>query len=270
MSAFIPLSAGSRWTSAASASLETATRRLATLRRIDGAADDAAGLAISERLRAQMNGERIARQSTMDGLSLAQTADGALGQLSSDLQRMRELALQSRNGTLSDGDRASLDGEYRQLAQEADRVIGGTRFNGRRILAGDAGTHRISSGPDAQDTLAVSTPDLRSDANLAGATSGHLASASGCAGLVDAIDGALESIGSHRATLGASEHRLQASADTSDLRFEGSARGYDALTAADPAASAGAWLAAQLRQYAAISMFSQNVLAAQPLLSLFG
>lgn len=260
----------SRWMDSAGGRLDTATRRLATLRRIGSAADDAAGLSISERFLAQMNGERIARQGAMDGLSLAETADGALGQVSSDLQRMRELALQSRNGTLSDGDRASLDGEYQQLAQEVNRVIGGTSFNGQKILAQDAGSRPINTGPGAHDTLSLSTPDLRADADLASATGGHLASSAGSATMLDAIDGALESIGGHRATLGATQHRLQAAADTSDLRFENSARSYDRLTSADPAATASAWRAAQVQQYAAISMFRMNTGTMQQLLSLFG
>jgi flagellin len=270
MSGLSPLTATSRWINAPGALLETATRRLATMRRINSAADDAAGLAISERFLAQMNGERVARQATMDGLSLAETAGGALGQVSSNLQRMRELALQSRNGTLSDGDRASLDTEYRQLAQEVNRVVGGTSFNGQKILAQDAGDRQISTGPGARDTLSLTTPDLRSDTDLASATGGHVTSAAGSASLVDAIDGALESVNGHRAALGASERRLQAAAETSDLRFESAARAHDTLTAADPAATASAWRSAQVQQYAAISMFRQDAGAMRQLLSLFG
>jgi flagellin len=254
----------------ASTRLDTATRRLAALRRIDTAADDAAGLSISGRFLAQLNGERIARQGTMDGLSLAETADGALGQVSSDLQRMRELALQSRNGTLSDRDRASLDGEYQQLAQEVNRVAGGTSFNGQKILAQDAGAHPINTGAGPRDTLALSTPDLRGDTDLAGATGGHLTSVNGSASLVDTLDSALESIGRHRATLGAAEHHLQAAAGTSELRYESSARSSDRLTSADPAATASAWRSAQVQQYAAISMFRRDASAMQQLLSLFG
>jgi len=260
----------SRWIDAASDRLGSAQQQLSSLRRINRAADDAAGLAISERFLAQINGQQVARQGARDGLSLAETADGALGQVNDNLQRMRELALQSRNGTLSDSDRTSLDTEYRQLGQEIDRVVGATSFNGQKILAGDAGAHEINTGPGSQDTLTLTTPDLSSDGDLASATGGSIATAGGSTAMVDAIDQALESLGTERAALGASQNRLEAVADTAALHYETAARVYDRLTSADPAATASQWRLAQVQQYAATAMFRQDSGSIRQLLSLFG
>jgi flagellin len=263
-------SSSSRWIDNASWRLNQSTERLSTLRRINSAADDAAGLSISERFLSQMNGERIAHQGAMDGLSLAETADGALGQVSSSLQRMRELALQSRNGTLNDSDRASLNAEYQQLGQEVNRVIGSTSFNGQKILSSDAGTRQINTGAGSNDTLDLTTPDLRNDSDLADVTGGSIATAGGSGDMIDAIDDALKSVGQHRAKLGAAEHRLEAAADTSDLRYESATRAYDRLVSADVAATSSSWHQAQVQQYAAIAMFRSEQTSMQRLLSLFG
>lgn len=259
-----------RWIDSAGSRMNQASERLSSFKRINSAADDAAGLAISQRMVSVLNGERVARQGALDGLSLAETADGALGQVSSNLQRMRELALQSRNGTLNDSDRASLNAEYQELGEEVNRVIGGTSFNGQKILADDAGTRQINTGAGAHDTLALSTPDLQNDSALAEATGGNVATAGGSQDMIEAIDEALESVGQHRATLGASERRLQAAADTSDLRYESTARSYARLTETDVAATSSAWRQAQVQQYAAISMYRQQHDSMQRLLSMFG
>ena len=265
-----PVLGSSRWLDAAGWRQNQANQRLASLRRINSAADDAAGLSISERFLSQMSGEHIAHQGAMDGLSMAETADGALGQVSGSLQRMRELALQSRNGTLNDQDRASLNAEYQQLGEEVNRVIGSTSFNGQKILAGDAGSRKINTGPGSQDTMDLRTPDLRNDTDLSGATGGSIATAGGSQTMIDTIDKALDSIGRHRATLGASEHRLQAVADSTDLHYESAARAYDRLVSADIPQTTSAWHLARVQQYAAISMFRSNQASMQRLLSLFG
>ena len=267
---FNSVSSSSRWIDAASWRMNQASERLSSMRRINSAADDAAGLSISERFLSQMNGEHIAHQGAMDGMSLAETADGALGQVSSNLQRMRELALQSRNGTLNDSDRASLNSEYQQLGQEVNRVIGSTSFNGQKILSSDAGSRQINTGPGSQDTLDLTTPDLRSNGDLSDVTGGSIATSGGSTSAIDSIDKALKSVGQHRASLGATEHRLEAVADTTDLRFESTSRAYDRLVSTDVASTTSSWRQAQVQQYAAISMFRQNQSSMQRLLSLFG
>jgi len=246
----------------------TSLERVGTMRRINSAADDAAGSAISERFAAELRGLQAAQRGAQDGMSMAEVADGALGSVSENLQRMRELAVQSRNGTNSDADRASLDKEYQQLSQEVSRVVGGTSFNGQHLLGEDAGARQVSTGAGSGDTLTLTTPDLRSDPDLSAATGGSVATAAGSKTSIDAIDKALESIGSHRATLGAGQSRLQAVSDQIDLQFESTARSYGRQVDADPAREFANLRMAQVQHYAATQMLKMG--GAGPLLSLLG
>src|SRR5262245_29933378 len=120
-------------------SLERSLQRLSSGQRINSARDDAAGLAISERMTAQIRGLSQAVRNASDGISLAQTVDGALGEVSNNLQRMRELAVQSANATNSVSDRQALNDEVQQRLAEVDRVIRQTSFNGSKLLDGSAG-----------------------------------------------------------------------------------------------------------------------------------
>src|SRR5882724_13684769 len=116
-------------------SLATSMQRLSSGLRVNSAKDDAAGLSIAERMNAQVRGMTVASRNANDGISLAQTAEGSLGQVGDALQRMRELAVQARNSSNSDADKDSLDKEFGQLANEIQRVLAGTTFNGQTILA---------------------------------------------------------------------------------------------------------------------------------------
>ncbi len=116
-------------------SLATSMQRLSSGLRVNGAADDAAGLSIAEKMSSQVRGMAVASRNANDAISLAQTAEGALGSVGNLFQRMRELAVQSANATNSSSDRVSLNQEFGQLAQEATRTLGGTQFNGQNILA---------------------------------------------------------------------------------------------------------------------------------------
>ncbi|WP_019594168.1 flagellin [Thioalkalivibrio sp. ALM2T] len=135
--------------------LQVALQRLASGRRINSARDDAAGLAISERFTTQIRGLNQAMRNAQDGIGLARTAEGALGSMSDNLQRIRELALQAANGTLSPSDRQALNQEARQLLAETNRVATQTTFNGRSLLDGSAPTAFFQIGANAGQTLAV-------------------------------------------------------------------------------------------------------------------
>ena len=126
--------------SASQNSLSTSMQRLSSGLRVNSAKDDAAGLAIAERMNAQVRGMNVATRNANDGISLAQTAEGALGKIGDNLQRMRELAVQSRNATNSAGDRTNLQKEFTQLQDEISRTIDGTKFNGQTIFAASAAT----------------------------------------------------------------------------------------------------------------------------------
>jgi flagellin len=171
-----------------SASLATTIQRLSSGLRINSAKDDAAGLAISERFTTQIRGMNQASRNANDGISLAQTAEGALGEIGNNLQRIRELAVQSRNATNSDADRSALQKEVGQLKSEIDRVANQTTFNGTKLLDGSFTAQAFQIGANQGQTITV---DNIADANIAALgtwTSVAEANASGAAGAFTQVD----------------------------------------------------------------------------------
>jgi flagellin len=181
--------------------------RLSSGLRIATAADDAAGLAISERMRAQIRSFTVAGRNAQDGISLAQTAEGALNEVSNMLTRMRELAMQASNGTLATTDRLTLNEEFGALIQEVDRISAQTEFNGLALLDGTNTSIDIQVGIDAGQTITVSLPDT-SAATLAIDTLDvtNVANANTALG---ALDTAVGTINSARGGLGAGQNRMQ-------------------------------------------------------------
>ena len=167
------------------AGLATSIQRLSSGLRVNSAKDDAAGLAIAERMNAQVRGMNVAIRNANDGISLAQTAEGALGKIGDSLQRMRELAVQSANATNSSSDRTNLDNEFAQLQSEISRVIGGTTFNGTALFTGSTSfSFQVGAGTTANDTVSVSRNQLSGGTN---GTSGSLSSSSTAADVLATI-----------------------------------------------------------------------------------
>ena len=188
-----------RNTSTSQASLATSMQRLSSGLRVNSAKDDAAGLAIAERMNAQVKGMNVAVRNANDGISLAQTAEGALGKVGDSLQRMRELAVQSRNATNSSSDKDSLDKEFQQLSAEIQRVLGGTAFNGQNILGSNAGAKdfQVGAGTTTNDTVTVTTTDMTADGSITAVTGatvsiGSAATSGDIATVINNIDGALD------------------------------------------------------------------------------
>jgi flagellin len=148
---------------ASSKGLDTSLQRLSTGFRINSAKDDAAGLQISNRLTSQINGLNVATRNSNDGISLAQTAEGALQQSTGILQRIRDLALQSANGSNGATERAALQGEVSQLQQELNRISETTSFGGRKILDGSFGSQAFQVGANAYETISVSIGSAATD-----------------------------------------------------------------------------------------------------------
>ena len=199
--------------------VSTAMERLSSGLRINSAADDAAGYAISQGLTSQVNGLQQASQNVSDATSMVQTADSALNNVQSMLQRVSELAVQYQNGDLSSSDKSDIQGEVNQLTQEIDRQKGAVQFNGINLLDGSAGSGgavTFQVGPSSSDTLSVSFQNIESSSNLGtSAFSWTQASTGGTvfdlsqAGAVSAISTAINNISSLAATLGAVQNRLQ-------------------------------------------------------------
>ncbi|OMG68063.1 hypothetical protein AUR59_006800 [Stutzerimonas balearica] len=168
--------------------LSTSMQRLSTGSRINSAKDDAAGLQISNRMTSQINGLGVAVRNANDGISLAQTAEGALQQSTNLLQRMRDLAVQSANGSNSDEDRTSLDKEMQQLKSELNRISETTTFGGQKLLDGSFGTMSFQVGANANETISI-TVDKMDAASLKGSHS--KASVAGSATTALAADGSV-------------------------------------------------------------------------------
>jgi flagellin len=190
----------------ASQALQTAMERLSSGKRINSAKDDAAGLAISSSMTSQIRGMGQAIRNANDGISLAQTADGALGEVTNMLQRIRELAVQSASGTYSDADRANLQSEVAQLGLQITDVVTKTKFNGVAVFdsAADVAVKiQTGSGSADQTTLTITKLDV------SGATGSTVATAAGATSALTAVDTALTGVNSTRSSLGAGQSRLE-------------------------------------------------------------
>ena len=238
-------------------SLATSMQRLSSGLRVNSAKDDAAGLAISERMNAQVRGMNVAIRNANDGISLAQTAEGALGKVGDMLQRMRELAVQSANATNGAGDRINLDAEYQQLSAEITRTIANTRFNGIAILGGGAGAQVFQVGANSGETVTVTTTDLSGNAAVTAVTGGSLTTVALSSTALTNIDAALGTINGERALYGATQNRFEAVITTLQVAAENQAAARARIMDADFAAETANLSRAQILQQAGNAMVAQ-------------
>jgi flagellin len=251
-------------------SLSISMQRLSSGMRVNSAKDDAAGLAIAERMNAQVKGMNVAARNANDGISLAQTAEGALGAVGDALQRMRELAVQARNSTNSDSDKDSLDKEFGELAKEIQRVLGGTTFNGKAILGAQAATltFQVGANTTSDDTISIATSNMTSLASittLAGTDNAgtgrakidSTADATAIATVIADIDTALDLVNSERATMGASQNRFEAVISNLQTSVENQSAARSRIMDADFAAETAAMSRAQILQQAGTAMVAQ-------------
>jgi flagellin len=245
-------------------SLATSMQRLSSGLRVNSAKDDAAGLAIAERMNAQVRGMNVAIRNANDGISLAQTAEGALSKVGDSLQRMRELAVQARNSTNSSSDKDSLNKEFAQLQAEITRVLGGTTFNGKHILGADATAlnFQIGANTSAEDMITVSTSDMSTDTVITAATGSTAvidatADASAIGTVIDNIDAALDEVNDTRATFGATQSRFDAVISNLQQAAENQAAARSRIMDADFAAETANLSRAQILQQAGTAMVAQ-------------
>src|SRR5690606_17583998 len=246
--------------SATQNALATSVQRLSSGLRVNSAKDDAAGLAIAERMNTQIRGMNVAIRNANDGISLAQTAEASLGQIGEMAQRMRELAVQSANATNTAEDRANLDAEYQQLAQEITRTIASTTFNGLNILAGDAGAMAFQVGAGSDDTvnaINITTTDLSANAAVTAVTSGDITSAANATTAMDNIDTLIDLVTTERATYGAAQNRFESVISNLQVAVESQTAARSRIMDADFAAETAAMTRAQVLQQAGVAMLSQ-------------
>jgi flagellin len=246
------------------ASLQTSMQRLSSGLRVNSAKDDAAGLAIAERMNAQMRGMNVAIRNANDGISLAQVAEGALSKIGDALQRMRELALQARNASNSESDKDSLNKEFAQLQKEISRVIGGTTFNSKHILGVDATTmhFQIGANTTTDDVVDVSTTNLNSDTDLSAITTttaviNSSATFSDIGTVINNIDTALDRVNNIRATFGATQSRFDTIIANLQVGVENQAAARSRIMDADFAAETANLSRAQILQQAGTAMVAQ-------------
>ncbi len=261
-----------RNTATSQAQLSQAVQRLSSGLRINSAKDDAAGLAIAERMNAQVRGMNVAIRNANDGISLAQTAEGALGKVGDAMQRMRELAIQARNATNTTADRASLDQEYQQLGQEIGRVLSGTTFNGKKVVGADGATpqiFQIGANVTADDIITVTGADYSANADITAVTGGDLnGDATALATVVANLDKGLDTVNSARATFGAVQNRFDAVISNLLVSSENQAASRSRITDADFAIETSNLSRAQILQQAGNSMIAQANALPQQVLSL--
>lgn len=248
---------------------------LSTGKRINRASDDAAGLSIRETMTSQINGLNAAVRNANDGISLLQTADGALNEVSDMMQRMRELATLSRTDTYSSVQKAALNDEYVQLAAEIDRISDKTQWNGMDILTGVGGVAGTTSGnfefqigANAADTYEVSIGDM--DTTAFGIDSGTqtIDSASGASAAISALDLALSQLNTQRSTIGAAVNRLTHAVDNLTNISQNTSDSRSKVEDTDYAAATSELARQQIIQQAATAILAQANQQPQSVLSL--
>ena len=255
----------------AQSSLAQATQRLSTGLRVNSAKDDAAGLAIAERMNAQQRGMQVAVRNANDGISLAQTAEGAFVNAADALQRMRELAVQARNATNSDSDKDALDAEFGQLASEVQRIFTGTTFNGKTIVGAQAGAQifQIGAGTAAADSISITTTNMSTQTDITKVAGTDLAgagrsvidntsTATTLGTVIDDIDKALDTVNAERATYGAIQNRFDSVVRSLGASIEQSTASRSRIMEADFATETANLAKYQILQQASASMLAQS------------
>ncbi len=250
--------------------LQKSFERLSSGYRINTAGDDAAGLAISESLKAQTRSMAVAERNANNGISMVNTAEGGLGEMSDMLIRMRELAVQSSNGDLTTNDRANIDVEYQELVSEIDRVSNTTEFNGTELLSGAAANidFQVGIGTSADDRITVGFGGVDTTTLGVAATSVTGADATNAQAAITALDTALDTVSSRRASFGAANNRLQVAVSNTQTIRTNLEAANSRIRDVDVAEETSKMARSQVLQQAGTSVLAQANQAPQLALSL--
>ena len=234
--------------------------------RINRAADDAAGLVISESLRSQIGGLKVATRNAQDGVSFVQTAEGALTEVHAMLQRMRDLAVQAANGSNSDAARTAAQAEVNQLGSAIADIATKTDFNGIKVLDGSAADVTFQVGANATDQLVVTLQDMT--AATLGVDNGSLDLVADATGALGIIDAAITSVSSFRGELGASQNRLEHTIANLGVTVENLTASESRIRDTDMAQEMVAFTRAQILSQAGTAMLAQANASSQNVLQL--
>ncbi len=262
-------------------SMQTSVERLSSGLRINRAKDDAAGLAISERITAQVRGLNQAMRNANDGISMLQTAEGAMQEITSAMQRMRELAVQAANGTVSDTDKGSLNAEFQALAEEIDRIRTSTEFNGTTVLDGGAAvTLQIGFKDQVDNQLTISFADLSSlsifatpgdptaTPPVAPVTAESIDTEAGALAALSLLDADIDTVTGERAKLGAVQNRLDSTIRNIANVVENQSAARSRIRDADFAVETANLTRTQILQQAGTAMLAQANAIPQSVLQL--
>ncbi len=244
--------------------------RLSTGLRINKAGDDAAGLAVSEKLKNQIRGLNQAQRNAQDGISLIQTAEGALNETHTILSRMRELAVQSANDTLTASDRANLSTEFTHLYAEVERIANTTQFNTSPLLnsSGAATALTFQIGANGGDTLVFTTGSARATSLEVTMSALTITAQSVAASGISSLDAAINVVSKNRADFGALQNRLESTIRSLGVASENTSAANSRIVDADIAASMSELVRTQILQQAGISVLAQDNQAPSLILSL--
>lgn len=245
--------------------LNKSLQRLSSGLRINSAADDAAGLAIAEGFNSMIRGEGVAQRNAQDGVSLVQTAEGALSETTNILQRIRELAVQAANGTQSTSNRTALDNEVMQLLAQVDSIATDTDFNGLRVLSSSQ-TVTLQAGAMTSQTLVVSVAGAKT--NDLGISTVRVSSMASAISAISTIDNALTSVSTLRSKFGAYQNRLEFTINTLAIQQENSSASESAIRDADMAKETSSFTRNQILVSAGTSILAQANLVPQTALQL--
>jgi flagellin len=242
--------------------------RLSSGLRINSSKDDAAGLAIASRMEAQVRGQNMAARNANDAISLAQTAEGAIGKVSDMLQRMRELSVQAANSTNTTADRSNLNAEFQALNSEITRTVSSTRFNGVAVIGSGATTQAFQIGELNTDQISVVTSNLAANASMTAVAAAAITTADAASSAMAAIDTALSTVNVERATYGAVQNRFESLISTLQTSAANTAAARGRIVDADFATETANLSRSQILQQAGTAMLAQANSAPQNVLSL--
>ena len=247
--------------------------KLSSGQRITKAADDAAGLAISEKLKAEIRSAQQANRNVNDGVSLVQVAEGGLNETSNILVRMRELAIQSASDTVGDSERGMANLEYQQLKSEMDRISEVTEFNGKKLLngSGDKIDFQVGTGADEfKDRISLDTSVINSGIDAMGVEGVDVSSKEGAQGSLGALDSAIEKISGQRAVLGSLQNRLTSTSNNLQVYTENMSSANSRIRDVDYAEESAKQARNQILTSAGTSVLAQANVSSQNALKLIG
>ena len=250
--------------------LSTAMNRLSTGKRINSAKDDAAGLAISSSMTAQIRGMNQGVRNANDGISMAQTAEGALDEVTNMLQRMRELKVQSLNGTYSAGDLANITAEQDALSAQIGSVIANTSFNGKNLFSSPTNNVTVQAGANASDTVTMNFTELDNASSKLSAVVDFAAGTLKTAAALTDFDAAIGEVSTTRAGLGASQNRLQSAVNNLTSNATNLTDARSRIEDADFSAESTNLAKSQILAQASTAMLAQANQSAQGVLKLLG